>query len=268
MSATRIFMTLATIGFFVLSGTANATTVVNLNSSATLFFDDYEGLGTNVSHTNMVDTSGDYDPVATTGTWSIYEADAGGYACQVTDSTAGSAPVADPGAYQGNNYLRFDENPDLSVPEVQFAEQTTIGDTIHFESMMYLAYGVGAPAIIAKDGNAAVKFQVRVNLNGSGKIQAYNGSGFVDLSVNYTPMTWQKWEIDYDIGASTYALTIDGDTDSDAPVAEAGNLARLTLVQFDGPHPIYMDAVPEPGTLALVVFGGLSIMVFGRRLRK
>ena len=150
-------MTLATIGFFVLSGTANATTVVNLNSSATLFFDDYEGLGTNVSHTNMVDTSGDYDPVATTGTWSIYEADAGGYACQVTDSTAGSAPVADPGAYQGNNYLRFDENPDLSVPEVQFAEQTTIGDTIHFESMMYLAYGVGAPAIIAKERQCSRK---------------------------------------------------------------------------------------------------------------
>ena len=205
MNAAKAFacmMILPSICSLLMNELATGTEIKNMNTEATVFYDDYEGLGSNVSHIKYPDTSGDYDPVAQIGTWDIYE---GGdnsipWGVQVTDSTAGEPPTADPGAYQGNNYLRFPEPYEgLAVSEGKFATQSTVGDVIHFETMLYMDYGIGQPGILFKNSAAGIVMDLRLNNNYSGKLFVHDGTELIETSIEITNMEWQKWEVDYAI---------------------------------------------------------------------
>ena len=98
----RFLLVLGVVALFV-SAPASAS-VIDMSTPggpSTLFYDNFEGLGNAVSHVPYPDTSGDFDPVATMGTWDIGEGSPENI--QVTDSV--TSP--DPGTLQGSNYLRI-----------------------------------------------------------------------------------------------------------------------------------------------------------------
>ena len=64
MSFSRALATVIAIAAIAACPPAFATKVTNVTTGVTYFYDDYEGLGNDVSHTAFPDSSGDYDPAA------------------------------------------------------------------------------------------------------------------------------------------------------------------------------------------------------------
>ena len=86
------WLVLAAVAVLTLDTRAKAVMVTNVTTDTLLFFDDFEGLGSSVSHAVYPDGSGDFDPVAQFGQWDIGESSQGDV--QVTDYSA-------PGAFWG-----------------------------------------------------------------------------------------------------------------------------------------------------------------------
>ncbi|MCF7849147.1 MAG: PEP-CTERM sorting domain-containing protein [Kiritimatiellales bacterium] len=246
-----------------------AVLVQNVTTDTAIFYDNFESLGSSVSHTAFEDTSGDYDPVATIGSWYVkedfYNART---AVQVTDST--TSP--DPGAYpyaQGDNYLRFVRYPGTTnTVEGNFAAtQSTTGDQLHFEWMMNVTADDGTQnpyTGFLTDNNTLMTW---VSFLHDGTIEN-SYSTTPNTGLNYTPGEWFKLEMDYVIGESVYDLTIDGVTASDLdlygdlPAGES--LAKLRFFGNVGDL-TYVDAVPEPNTVMLVVMGLAGLISRRRR---
>ena len=263
----KIFLTIAvTASIFVLAAAAQATTVTNLTTSALVFSDDYEGLGDSVSHIAYPDGSGDYDPVAQVGSWTVVESSTG-QQIQVTDFN-------NPGSCQGDNYLRMVRT--ASAPDNTFnyalgilsAEQSTTGNHIRFETMfLYDEDGINPVGPVMLYGASGILANVMVYSDGT--VRTRTGSDYgVATGQTYTVGEWTYLAIDYNVGDDTYSLTINDTTVTDRDTwFFAGD--SMTHFRFAGgtDSPMYYDAVPEPSVLVLALAGLVGLAALARKKR-
>lgn len=194
---------------------AQAVTVINKTTGQLLFYDDFESASA-VSHSAYPDESGDFDPSnAAVGAWSVNEA--GPTNIQVTayigDGT--NDPAATP---QGTNYLRVVRHT-VAGAEVDFftpVVQSTTGDVIHVETMVWIPNGVNPSAFQLQlmGSGGSIDFRANVLSAANGNVNAWDATlptpSYVDTTLDWLANTWQKWEVDYAIGSTNFDLTIDG----------------------------------------------------------
>lgn len=260
------------IGLAMHADAVMAVTVTNLTTNTTLFYDNFEGVSP-VSGIPAVDGSGDYDPVAVTGTWSA----PGGIEdnpaiTQVTDST--TSP--DPGAFEGQNYLRIYRDNTLASNDLNAAltaSQTTTGDLIRLSMMVYVPNdGVNARGQFMLLGATSDIFSARawVRPDGAGNV-AYVAPGFAvtDTGIDYTPGVWQEWNLEYTVGGSTFDVTVNGITASGLASFSSGNVAYGYFINSNTTAgSVYLDSVvPEPNTVMMMIIGCLGLAA-ASRMRK
>ena len=267
MSATKSFgVAMMILAVFSMAITAQATTITNVTTSTVVFSDDYEGLGTSVSHLTPYQNDGDFDPVASVGSWTDITEEVQDR-IQVTDSVLGP----DPGASQGDNYLRVLRTGDNNVAYATLTSpQTTTGDVIHLETMFYvdqLDVNPGVSSLTLYDSAGGL-----LSLTGfevSGKVQNYT-SGYSDTTLTFTPGAWNKVEIDYAVGASTYSVTVNGSTESGLGLYLSGSGGDVDKVRVGSAKRVEycLDAVPEPSAAILLGIGLLGLLCYAWRKRK
>jgi hypothetical protein len=202
--------------------------------------DDYEGVAS-------TGDSADDDPVARQGAWLITEP---------TDKHVQVlADPATPRAAQGKHFLKTADAPGATLvtnAQMTFAPQTTVGDVIHWESMVYVPSGQTLPQPADDEwkpsvmnlfaGSGAGAANLHLHILPSGDIFRFYGKQ-IDTGLDFQPDTWQKWEIDYRVNRSAFTLTVDGNSAtvfmrSAAPVVDTFRYAP------DEGGVVYFDAVP------------------------
>jgi hypothetical protein len=152
-----------------------------------------------------------------------------------------------PGAFEGNNYLST-ERGFISAGNARafFAPQSTPGDLIHAEWMMWIPTTADI-GFFLDDNSLGGNPMLQTRMGSGGPIvQHLNISTFDPLTppLGYTPEVWQKWELDYTLGDSVFTVTIDG-------VSGEGNIANPALSAVDhlsffhnGLQTYFIDSVP------------------------
>lgn len=271
MRSSKLLLGVLIMGAGVLAMSASAlASVMNMSTvggPTLLFYDDFED-ATSVSHAAYPDTSAYFWPTGgTPGTWNC-SADA--KQVQVTDITNGPNG---PGTLQGNNYLRLQRGleADFSAGQL-FTVQDKNGDHIHWEQMLYAgsAAANANPVQLLGDGTDGRRFNILTSYSpAGGSVGSYTGDwppGAI-AGLSYVANTWQKWELDYNIGDTVIKLTIDGVSASNIPIMSGGNLGAISLVSSSI---AYADevSVPEPSMVALLVTGLFGLLCYAWRKRK
>jgi hypothetical protein len=232
--------------------------IINRSTSTTLFYDDFES-ATDISHHAYFDYPGDFDPIGgAPGAWTINEQHAP--SIQVTDSREdGAYGPQDPGAYQGNNYMRIMREIYTAQAIMNIAAQETTGQQVHFEQMLWL----GSSGALATEITSDCMDVFAWNGNSVGYYTTAGGVGILD-GLAFVAEKWQKWELDYTIGDSTYIVTIDGVSRSAPTVSGAGSSLTYFLVTegYGVPGPLMMDEVPEPSTLIMLGLGLVGLLAY------
>ena len=262
----------------LLTSSAVAMIIENTTTSTLLFSDDFEGLGSAVSHAEHPDSSGDYDPDngSNPGSWWGLE-EAGSEPMQVTDHTGG----VDPGAYQGSNYLRLvrelgASNTRAKLRHGNLNPTDNGGEHLRLETMLYSAIASGTQEEYLYWLGNANAYRIGIVLDPvDGVVRNWGPSGYQDVAgLVPTAGQWQRYTIDYTIGASTYTLGIDGTTVSGIPVRAIGDLERFSIEpdqqRVGGvTYPLYVDAVvPQPCSLAMLAAGLMGLLAYAWRKRR
>lgn len=155
------------------------------------------------------------------------------------------------------------------------------GTVIHAEIMQNImgghpAFGLNvdasnaAPAdVTTGDGVIALYASGHAN----GYIYCFDSAGVVQFTgLYYQVNTWQKWEIDYVVGESSYTLTVDGNsaTLGSGYMMNPGATAvgAIFLDGYSSASEVYVDDIlvtPEPATLSVLGIGALLVGLRRRR---
>jgi hypothetical protein len=247
---------LATVSAFLFLSTlpAEAVSILNLTTNTVLFKDDFE--------------SGLTPSSPSIGSWSIFGPD-------VTVTNASS-----PGPAQGSFYAQlFRDSDTTNQGNLQAAissVQATNGDLIRLSMMVFFpsTTDADARAQLMLDNGDFNSARAWVIPDGAGHVLAV-GPGFAttDTQLTYSTNTWQEWDLQYAIGASTFSVTVNGVTASGFTSATTGAVGFADL--FNGiKNPagsFYLDAVPQLTTAApepaslLFMASGLAVIGFARR---
>jgi hypothetical protein len=162
---------------------------------------------------------------------------------QVTTST--TAP--DPGAYQGTKCLRLRrlaDGEDFASARAVFVVPATLGEHLRIAAAVYV------PAV---EQNTAEIAQVSVggainliaNFGGYRSVVSFTGDGVShDTGVGFIAGKWQRWQIDYVVGATRCMLTIDGRSASGIPANAADRAGHVEFwANQVASNPIYVDDV-------------------------
>jgi hypothetical protein len=272
----RLTLVLSLLALAVMQTTASATVVRNVSTSTTVFYDNYEGVA--ASTLPPIDSSGLYHPVATTGTWTSDPT--GNYASQVVSLTS-------PAAAEGSNCFRMYHS--YSTPPVAnesgeqmnfTSKQSNTGDVIEFSQMVYLPSATDVldryTAVLASTGYADNP-RVWIGTDGAGGVYRYDAgwAHVIDTGVRYATDTWQRWDLTYAVGASTFSLKVgDGPTVSGLGAMSSGDVGLVMLINNAYKNPVggsfYVDAVPtpEPSALVLLSCGLFGLLAYAWRKRK
>jgi hypothetical protein len=279
---------LALFSVVAVQSSASAMIVENVTQGTTVFADDFEGVSP-VSTVPAYDGSARYSPTAVTGTWVHSEGlPAVPGLIQVTNST--TSP--DPGAYQGSNYLRMyrdgntaghDGNELQALPAG--GDLTTFGDVIRARMMVYLpsATDQNARLQMALIGTAVPQEPGGIDIVGTGRAWIRpGGDGNVyyvapgvsvqPTGLHYSTNTWQEWDIEYQIGASTFSASVGGVTVSGLSALTQGGVGAFWAVNGSNvAGSWYMDSVasvPEPSTIVMLACGMMGLLAYAWRKRK
>jgi hypothetical protein len=222
----------------LLATATQAVTIINRTTGQVLFYDDFESVPA-VSLSAYPDMSGDYDPSgAPVGAWSVQETGPTNIQVAAFFGNGTNEPAATP---QGTNYLRVVRHA-AAVAEVDVvipAAQTNAGDVIHLETMVWIPGDVNWGAFqIQLIGSGGVNdFRANVitaNASGSGgDVRTWDFTlptpNWVDALLDWRVNTWQKWEVDYAVGASTFDLTVDGVKKTQPLSGAAGDVKKIAF---------------------------------------
>jgi hypothetical protein len=273
MKSSKLLLALGVLGIGMLLASASASATVINQTTHTLLFDDggFESQPDGqTSHIAYRDDRGGLDAASpvhgSVGTWSL--TDPLFDSIQVTDYV--SSPF--PGAAEGTKYLRIVRTNGGAEPRatMNFAAQATAGDQIHWEGMIYTPVDTNTPIQIL--GNDGALFNVLTNYSDNpGAIASYVGvwPPATSSSVTYSAAKWQKWAIDYTIGASSLTLSVDGNSDTLATIG-SGSLSSISFISSAFGTGCYIDAVPtpEPGTLTILAMGLVGMLAYAWKKRR
>jgi hypothetical protein len=234
---------------------ARAVTIFNVTTNTTVFQDNFE--------------TGAF--AALPGTWNFV-----GPAVIVSN-----AP--NPGPAQGNFYAELFRGSDQSGQgDLQgrlSTAQATLGDVIRLSTMVFLpsASDVNARAQLFLDNGDFNSARAWARPDGHGHVDAV-AAGFtlVDTGLLYSTDTWQEWDLQYVIGASTFSVAVNGAAASGFSSVSSGQVAFANF-ENGASNPVgsfYLDAVPqassgvpEPGTFALLIAGFAALLAYSTRPR-
>ena len=233
--------------------TAGAVVVINSSASTTVFSDNFE--------------SGSFSP--SVGSWSIGP--------NVSVVSSGSLPI--PGAFEGSRYAEAFRDSNLNNQGNLVAQfsgiQSNPGDVVELSMMVYL------PS--ATDVNVRGQFMITsgdfttarawARPDGAGHVVAVGpGISLTDTGLSYHTDVWERWDLRYSIGSSTFDVRVNGVLATGFSSLSTGAVDRAIL--FNGNNTpagsLYLDAaaVPEPADYA--VLSGLALIgfaVWSRRQR-
>ena len=228
---------------------AHAVTVQNLTTNTLLFHDNFE--------------SGDFS-APSFGTWVNT-----GSVNSVNVITSTTPP--NPGPFEGAHYVSNFRQTLLTNSEGNldgsFITQSTAGDTLRFSTMLYFPANSGSfrAALFLDNGDFTSAGGI-VGPDGNGDVLAEVGSGFgvVDTGIHYTPDAWQRWDITYVLGASTFSVSVDGINATGLPTHATGPFSKLEINNGNGnAGTFFVDAVPtpEPGSLVALLLPASLLMI-------
>ena len=237
----------------IAAGSAQAMLVQN--GATTLYSDTFEA-ASNPSpfswehqNANPGDRT-DSDPdSAFGGPWDVVEG-----AIYDTQVTSAPASAYDPGAYEGENYLRLNRPGSAGNFTRSFFDVQTSG-TVHVEFMANINTNVDFDlkfVLVDSSGNSLLYLATR------GNYIEYHSNGWKWTPVPFTRDTWQKWTIDYVPYASTFDFSVDS-VSATVDVQNSGNVTRIELENGIEGARAYIDAVPEPATMILLSVGALAL---------
>lgn len=261
----------------MLSSIASAE-VINTTTGKVLFYDNYESAPAVVGAYSGSSTV-DADPVGVVCRIPTAVTESALYNVQVTN-------YGTPGAYEGDNYLRLNSGGN-NYNVMYFADQSTQGDQISLAWMINIDGTSANAARICLTGSA---YYIEVaNTSATAISTCYpnpSGSGYlwqVIPGLTYVQKTWQKWQLDYKIGDSTYAMSVstpDGSggwtnvkTASGIPMKVTTGLDTMVLnqvVHLNQSGRCHMDeyrAVPEPSCVVLLASGLIGLLCYAWRKR-
>jgi hypothetical protein len=189
-----------------------------------------------------------------------------------------------PGAApSGDQVCKFWAEPNQSGGQLAFAFEAsarpdTAGNSLHVEMMAYMSSEIAGQnypiqlVCFDEDGvGGANDSPIHTKVEG-GYVYYYNGSAYVQSSAQVQYGVWQKWEIDYTIGDSSWSWLVDGAGDtnmgfnsrtSDLTIGSVTLFANSTL----GERTFLVDdfvidaEVPEPATMGLLAVGAGLAMI-------
>lgn len=240
----RIAMPVAFALAFTLSSTMSSAVMISHNNSA-IFADGFED--------DLVGTQ--------PAKWTVKDEDGA--------ASGGVVEVLASGAAEGQNYLYLkDDGPDGEI-WTDFTGVTT--GVLHAE---WMAYHMSA------DSGLQGQLQFNFESTGGGKhlrmmVRDESSTvwvkdatfGAVDTGLDVEFEQWQKWEVAYDLDAGTYEITLDGVSSGplNGLLTELTDIGRVRFAHASSDSHYYLDAIPEPASMALMGCGGLLCLVRRRR---
>jgi hypothetical protein len=223
---------------------ARPVTITDVTTATTVFKDNFE--------------SGTFSP--SVGSWSV------GSSVTVTNSIT----PPNPGPFEASYYAQLFRNSNTpnqgDLIAFPVSSQGTLGDLIRLEMMVYLPSATdtdsrGQFMLSNGDFNSA---RAWMRPDGLGNVIAV-GPGFAltDTGLNYITDVWQRWELDYIIGSSTFDVSIDGlqAAGFSSPSSGAVSAANLFNGEDSPAGSFYLDSVvPEPSTALLGALGIVALL--------
>lgn len=220
---------------------SHAVTVKNLSSNTTVFADNFEG--------------GLATLTPSVGIWTRIGPSVG-----AINATAAPAPGPAEGSFYAALYRDSNLNSQGNLDGMLVAAQTVAGDVVRLSAMVHVPDdGVNVRLQFLLTGGDLDTTRAWVRPDGQGNVIAV-GPGFAltDTGLDYTPGTWQRWDLTYEIGSAIFGVSVGGVSATGFSSFTAGQVGALSL--FNGstvPGAVYLDAVPvpEPATWALMLAG-------------
>lgn len=274
----RTLLISAVCVMLALAGTAQAN-MITYNGS-TVFNDTFENQTVGVPPSTANISPGP-------GEWSYLLSGANlGVKIETIDNPSG------PGAFEGTKYLYMERPSDGGAAVSRGIGTAFNTGNVHAEMMVYqfvnLGNNFGSVHFNAgsndgeNTGGGGALFQAvsfpdnkiwMMDVDGDwggGHLLQKAGGG--DLL--WAAEQWQKWEFDIDLDADTLVITVDGvqsateDFVADVPLQFLNTRMNGGGAGGTNGSRAYIDAVPEPGTLALLVSGLIGLMAYGWRKRR
>ena len=211
----------------------------------------------------------DSPPVADIGAWTTIQE-----GVVVTDN----ATTPSPGAAEGSQYLAIKNSGVGGVAlHTLAAPAATPGDVVRVETMAYLPeesagndhwyqmVWFDTSGTVSGVGNSPI----HTSTLGDGTVVWYDGAAYQSSTTQITRGQWQKWEIEYVVGADSWSWLIDGVGDTGMGFNSRPTDVGIGSIQFfangaAGDTPLYFDA-PEPTALVLLACGALGLVARRRR---
>lgn len=197
------------------------------------------------------DTAGTPPSATAAGNWVNY----------YTDTVVTGSP---PGAFEGTQYAHTARDAGgAGGPEGHFsANQFFDGDQLHMEFALYLNPGADGGFFLH---GASAYYRAIGRLTGGQFAYLDPSNSYIYSGMPYQTGKWQKWTIDYVVGAPTWKVGVDGASVTVPVYSGGGDVDGLYFNHFGDDH-FWIDAVPEPGSLVLLGFGGMAFILRRRRL--
>ena len=190
-------------------------------------------------------------PSAQVGTWNPAEG--------VVADTVSGAP-------SGTQYLDI-VRPDYDEHWGQASAVINAGTSVHAEFYLngdasagflpqFGLWSAGGSAAAWPSGYAAL-----VSLFDDGKVTNYDGADHVDTGLTWTAGAWEKYEIDYVVGASSYDLTVGGTSTTVSGILTPGAVQGLYFTSGDGAGTYRVDSAvltAAPGPSGILSIGNVN----------